>query len=413
MTKAHVALSVTFIFAVLLILRVHNARYDGFSIEDNKQCILMSKDDTTDVRGLTCGNPNRILKCLHCHRHQGSFYWLMICFIPIFTLMVLMLIVWMYLEQPLKDSNWDNLGQDGFVAEDLDATRWEVGVNATFSIKDGTLVMLEAADKMLHFTGFVESALRMINTQEDTEVVGTLTLILWVMSIMHLVFEAIYWHETQLILPRHVDPQKMTCWQRIWYGPPSMWFTDHGALKDLKFWVGSLHMMQHRSSVIFPEEIALLAIEDAYRAEVQDCLLNSKLFNNYKGMFECRDHFEKTNSHLLTADSEKAAEVSVLNVQLLFFDNKSVLQTENGERIDGEYFHQVSERGDDGETQRTSWKRWSAQVRDSHQSHEARKEKSGVSGEQASAEGKEGKRLSLPSIGPVVPRNSGHRHGID
>merc|ERR1712187_1023845 len=89
------------------------------------------------------------------------------------------------------------------------------------------------------------------------------------------------------------DPKTMGAptWWRLG-GLPSMWFTSRKAYDDLRLWISSA--MEPELGVviskIFPEEAALLAIEDAeYAEQLSYSLWHAKLYDAVNNKFMTRE----------------------------------------------------------------------------------------------------------------------------
>jgi len=189
----------------------------------------------------------------------------------------------------------------------------------------------------------------------------TLLLVGTLMLMCHLVFELMYWRETQFCMPPNADgapwslkedgvPSGFFC--RI-FGLPCIWFTSRKAYDDLCIWVTlasgektSRGNRQARSQSIWPtivfEELALYALQDVTKAaRLRHSLLQSKLFDKRTDAFLRRAEGSDNNTPYVEvsglarqyASSGKAGfhKVNIpagdcpaeLELDLLFYDQRS------------------------------------------------------------------------------------------
>jgi hypothetical protein len=136
----------------------------------------------------------------------------------------------------------------------------------------------------------------------DVTVQATQLLIGTVMVCFHIGFELLYWRETQCVMPW--DSAANTPWdprEKIgrglplshrWFGLPSMWFTSRDAYDDLRLWITlsrSKKEATHIVTKIFPEEMALFALDPDNACDLRKTLKHAKLFSLADWKFLLRD----------------------------------------------------------------------------------------------------------------------------
>merc|ERR1719263_847525 len=122
---------------------------------------------------------------------------------------------------------------------------------------------------------------------DDMMMQASLLFIGTAMVAFHMTFEWLYWRETQCVMPAGADgnvpldpredghgiPHRYS-----WFGLPSMWFTSQQAYDDLRLWI--MHSRFDYDLVkykIYPEEMALLALDPDGASYVRKTLASSKL----------------------------------------------------------------------------------------------------------------------------------------
>jgi len=151
-----------------------------------------------------------------------------------------------------------------------------------------------------------------------------------------IVFDWIYWRETQCVMPMHdgrapYNPQRHPVPRRyLWFGLPSMWFTSQEAYDDLRLWItcaqkrkGSTDVCQQRAlkSKIFPEEMAIFALDTEAGCQLRNSLLRSKLYGVNSGKFLVQTRSGNGVAGLRSIG--KGENPVELQVHLLFFDNQT------------------------------------------------------------------------------------------
>jgi hypothetical protein len=167
-----------------------------------------------------------------------------------------------------------------------------------------------------------------IFTDEDREVQATLLLVGTAMVGFHITFEWLYWRETQCVMPLSadgktpVDPRMEGTGvprQYRWFGLPSMWFTSQQAYDDLRLWI--MHCRQESDDVlpkIYPEEMALLALDPDGAPYLRKTLGSAKLFSSSTWDFMVRD--AQTGKPRPVSKGEQPEE---LGVDFVLFDSAS------------------------------------------------------------------------------------------
>jgi len=138
--------------------------------------------------------------------------------------------------------------------------------------------------------------------EHDMAVLAAQLLIGCVMLGFHVLYELVYWRETQCVMPwdseqnRPWDPREKhghgLLFSHRWFGLPSMWFTSRGAYDDLRLWVTLAHSKSESSHIatkIFPEEMALYALDPHNASDLQKTLKSAKLFSRAEWEFLVRD----------------------------------------------------------------------------------------------------------------------------
>lgn len=243
--------SITFVGLVLALYAIHEIRHDRMDIEDYKALGNLLEDDDGSRNGIAIENPNRLLKALslssnHARRFRASF--------TIVIAILLVLAMWVNVF-----CSWSvSLGED-----------------------DLWLGLFDEYD---------------ISVQATQLLIGT------AMIIFHTVFELLYWRETQCVMPwddernKPWDPRKKqgsgTPPSFSWFGLPSMWFSSREAYDDLRLWITlsrSTREATHVVTKIFPEEMALFALDPDSACDLRKTLKHAKLFSLADWKFLLRD----------------------------------------------------------------------------------------------------------------------------
>merc|ERR1712178_116458 len=77
-----------------------------------------------------------------------------------------------------------------------------------------------------------------------------------------------------------------------WFGLPSMWFTSRDAYNDLRLWITLSRSQKEATHVvtkIFPEEMALFALDPDNACDLRRTLKHAKLFSLADWKFLLRD----------------------------------------------------------------------------------------------------------------------------
>jgi len=139
-------------------------------------------------------------------------------------------------------------------------------------------------------------------------------------------FELIYARETQSVMPSTSDGSP---WDPIshgvppafrLFGLPAMWFTSQEAHDDLKLWI--THAQRHHDNYpvakIYPEEMALFALNGNGGCILRKTLLHAKFYSVDYGQFLSRD------SRGRPCQLRDGAEPTELDVDLVFYDKVSM-----------------------------------------------------------------------------------------
>jgi len=147
------------------------------------------------------------------------------------------------------------------------------------------------------------------------------------MLMFHITFEWLYWRETQCVMPPNpdgsglpLDPREggngtPRCYR--WFGLPSMWFTSREAYEDLRLWVQLVRQKSGCLVNIFPEEMALLALNPDGASYVRKTLSSAKLFCTETWEFLKRDEQGQPRP---VGEGEEPEE---LQLDFVFFDSAS------------------------------------------------------------------------------------------
>lgn len=165
-------------------------------------------------------------------------------------------------------------------------------------------------------------------SDEDRTMQAALTLVGTAMVAFHLSFEYIYWRETQCVMPLDVDgkspldPKVMgrgVPIQYRWFGFPSMWFTSQKASDDLRLWITYCCWEDcNHMAKIFPEEMALLALNPDGASYLRRTLASAKLFSMSDFEFLTRDTQTGQPRQL-----ERGEDPEELGLHFVLFDNAS------------------------------------------------------------------------------------------
>mmetsp|Transcript_39205 Transcript_39205/g.71130 ORF Transcript_39205/g.71130 Transcript_39205/m.71130 type:complete len:575 (-) Transcript_39205:83-1807(-) len=277
--------SVTFVAILFVIYGLHAAHYDTMDISDVRCLADLLVDDNAEISpgGRIIQNPNRLLKAMTLARTGRRRRKLLV----IVGFSVLCLLVW-----SLVLSQWFGyLELSGIVADFMAG-----------------------------------------------EFYATLLLVGTLMLLFHVTFEWLYWRETQCVMPFSVDgepwdPQKHGVpRQYSWLGLPSMWLTSVEAYADLALWITQAKKCEGcaKISKIFPEEMAMLAMDASAGCQLRNALLHAKLYSAQKGCFLVRGA-GKGQMRSLGKDFEEPEE---LGIDLLLFDSQrfEYLQPEDEHR---------------------------------------------------------------------------------
>jgi hypothetical protein len=155
---------------------------------------------------------------------------------------------------------------------------------------------------------------------------ATLLLIGTIMLAFHVVFEWLYWRETQCIMPlwdqaakEPWDPQKRGLPRRYnWFGLPSMWFTCPEAYQDLATWIAHSKKLanQKGNHKVFPEEMAIFALDAENACQLRQNLYHAKLYSVQAGTFLLRSGCEMSSVSILEDPEE-------LCIELMFYDSQT------------------------------------------------------------------------------------------
>lgn len=265
--------SILFVVNGLFLFAVHEVRYDRMEIEDYLQLVELLEDDDGVCGGKEIQNPNRLLKGLTlCSGRSRRRIALLTSIIGVLLCSILWINIFWSWADPPADGMW-------------------MGV---FS-------------------------------EEDRTTKAALTLVGTAMVLFHLAFECIYWRETQCVMPLDgkspLDPRVEGSglpFQYRWFGLPSMWFTSQKASDDLRLWITHCcwedcsHMAK-----IFPEEMALLALNPDGASYLRRTLASAKLFGMSNFEFLTRDETGKPRPVNRGEDPEE------LGLDFVLFDSAS------------------------------------------------------------------------------------------
>jgi hypothetical protein len=129
--------------------------------------------------------------------------------------------------------------------------------------------------------------------EESMRFYSALLLIGTLMFLFYVAFEAMYWRETQSVMPMKWDGAKWVPWdvkydgvppQFRWFGLPSMWFSSQKAKSDLILWSNLATTTHEQRSAgrtvdkLYPEEMAVLSLDSRVIGQLRGALKNAKLF---------------------------------------------------------------------------------------------------------------------------------------
>jgi len=182
--------------------------------------------------------------------------------------------------------------------------------------------------------------------EHDVTAQATQLLIGTVMIGFHIAFELLYWRETQCVMPWDStcdmpwDPRERhgrgLHSSHRWFGLPSMWFTSREAYDDLRLWITLSRSKQddtHVATKIFPEEIALLALDPDSACDLRKTLRHAKLFSLSDWKFLTRRDSHSTHARSLSSGYqglkgnkpwtpvEASEEPEELGIELALFDS--------------------------------------------------------------------------------------------
>jgi hypothetical protein len=154
----------------------------------------------------------------------------------------------------------------------------------------------------------------------------TLLLVMTIMILACALFEFFYARETQCVMPCtsggepwdpivHGVPAKYR-----WFGLPAMWFTTQEAHDDLKLWLTHARRHHGKSPVhkIYPEEMALFALNANGGCVLRNALLHAKCYSVDKGQF-----LSSYGSKGQLRPLKDGMEPTQLDVDLVFYDHQS------------------------------------------------------------------------------------------
>lgn len=297
-------LSISFVVLVLALYGFHEIRHDRMDIEDYKHLANLLEDDIGERDGEVIENPNRLLKALSLSsNHRRRSRAILTIIISSLTIIILWTSVfWAWSSPPEDDGFW--LG---------------------------------------------------VFDEHDVSVLAAQLLIGSVMVGFHVLYELVYWRETQCVMPWDStqdgpwDPRakhgRGLHFSHRWFGLPSMWFTSREAYDDLRLWI-TLSLAKTQPSFIvtkiFPEEMALYALNPHNASELQKTLKTAKLFSRAEWEFFARDEscagedstcrFMGSTSTSATAENLKrkpchalraGEDPEELNIELALFDRST------------------------------------------------------------------------------------------
>jgi hypothetical protein len=280
--------SIGFVGLILALYSIHEIRYDRMDIEDYKSLGNLLEDDVGWRNGHVVENPNRLLKALSLSsNHKRRARALLTIMIAVLTVFVVWIqIFWSWAAPPAEDELWLGLFDE-----------------------------------------------------HDITVQATQLLIGTVMVGFHIVFEMLYWRETQCVMPWDSttdmpwDPREKhgrgLHFSHRWFGLPSMWFTSRAAYDDLRLWITLSRSKNEETSYIvtkiFPEEMALYALDPDNACDLRKTLKHAKLFSLADWKFLLRDDPSASVRHLdgqMPCRPVKASEEpEELGIELALFDS--------------------------------------------------------------------------------------------
>jgi hypothetical protein len=298
--SADMVFSIVFLTCALAIYAIHEIRYDGIDIEDYKAvCGLLGDDDAfytgDDGELILVANPNRLLKGVtlsknHVRRRRSL--------LTMFAVSGVLITIWISVF-------WS------WTAPAPDIGVW----HALYHNRDVQVM----AEQML---------------------IGT------VMLMFHCTFEWLYWRETQCVMPWDDDlnmpwdprPRKRHGGKGVppmysWFGLPSMWFTSRETYDDVRLWITlatSKNPNTHLRTKIFPEELALFAINPDNACDLRKTLKEAKLFSLADLEFRTRSKEDSSAASLDNGTStplhralQPGEEPEELQVDLVLYDIKN------------------------------------------------------------------------------------------
>ncbi|CAK0816689.1 unnamed protein product [Prorocentrum cordatum] len=177
--------------------------------------------------------------------------------------------------------------------------------------------------------------------EESMRFYSALLLIGTLMFLFYVAFEAMYWRETQSVMPMKWDGAKWVPWdvkydgvppQFRWFGLPSMWFSSQKAKSDLILW-SSLATTTHEQrsagrtvDKLYPEELAVLSLDSRVIGQLRGALKNAKLFQCESKCGGGRFLTRRDRSDLVSGELSEPRKVDrgevpeELGVQLIFYD---------------------------------------------------------------------------------------------
>jgi len=244
--------SISFVGLVLALYSIHEIRYDRMDIADYKSLGNLLEDDIGWRNNQPVENPNRLLKALSLgnnHRRRARAVFTVVIAVLI-ALVMWVNVFWSWFSPPKNNGLWLGLFNE-----------YDVAVQATQLL------------------------------------IGT------VMVCFHIAFELLYWRETQCVMPwdskrsQPRDPREKhgRSVSYRWFGLPSMWFTSREAYDDLRLWITlsrfrSKAQCSHVVTKIFPEEMALFALDPDNACDLRKTLRHAKLFSLADWKFLVRDN---------------------------------------------------------------------------------------------------------------------------
>jgi hypothetical protein len=153
----------------------------------------------------------------------------------------------------------------------------------------------------------------------------SLLLVMTIMVVACALFEYIYARETQCVMPCTSDGR---VWDPIlhgvprkyrWFGLPAMWFTSQEAHDDMQLWITHARRHHGKSPVrkIYPEEMALFALNGNGGCILRNTLLHAKFYSVDHGQFLYH------GSNGLLRPLKSGMDPTQLDVDLVFYDHQS------------------------------------------------------------------------------------------